>query len=254
MSDNQDQFNPPPPPSQPPAGPPGLGAAMPVPPPPPPMAMPVMLPGPPKRGLVSRIKDAMVLMVFFGSLVLNLILVVLLGSRQVDGQVRADVHRNRPSKTVSEASCIAHVTLPSRPDVGDSTRVSSFGKAPRPATPDAGARSRWAEEVPDWFLASELALPPASWLCQSLGRSGSSFGAASGTLAQARASQARQKASFSRRKASFASPKTYFSHQETSFTHPKTSFSHPKTFFTRLKTSLFHQKTTFSPPDSEKSS
>ena len=76
MPDNQDQFSPPPP-QQPSPSPPDLGAPMPPPPPPPPIAMPVMLPSPaPKKTLVSRIKDALVLIVFFGSLMLNLILLL----------------------------------------------------------------------------------------------------------------------------------------------------------------------------------
>ena len=96
MSDNQDQFSPPPPPSE----PPGFSAAMPAPPPPPPMAMPVMLPAPPKRGLASRIKDAIVLMIFFGSLVLNLILLAglaAIGSQQIEGHIRESVLREGAS-------------------------------------------------------------------------------------------------------------------------------------------------------------
>ena len=74
MSDDQNQFTPPP--QQPLPSPPDLGAPMP-PPPPPPMGMPVMLPSPtPKKSFVSRIKDALVLIVFFGSLMLNLILLL----------------------------------------------------------------------------------------------------------------------------------------------------------------------------------
>ncbi len=89
MSDDQNQFIPPP---QPPSSNrPDLGAPMP-PPPPPPMSKPVMLPCPvPKRGLASRIKDAMVLMIFFGSLVLNLLLIIAFAGQQVDAQVRETV-------------------------------------------------------------------------------------------------------------------------------------------------------------------
>ncbi|MCK4850968.1 MAG: signal peptide peptidase SppA [Phycisphaerae bacterium] len=88
MPDNQDQFSPPPPPQQPSPGPPDLGAPMP-PPPPPPVSMPVMLPSPlPKKTLVSRIKDALVLIVFFGSLVLNLLLIIALGAQGLDAGVR----------------------------------------------------------------------------------------------------------------------------------------------------------------------
>ena len=84
MSDDQNQFTPPSP------GGPDLGA--PMPPPPPPMGMPIMLPSPvPKKRLVSRIKDALVLMIFFGSLVLNLLLIIATAGQQVDTQVRATV-------------------------------------------------------------------------------------------------------------------------------------------------------------------
>ena len=92
MSDEQNQFTPPPPPgpdvSR--SSPPNLGA--PMPPPPPPMAMPVMMPAPmPKKKLVSRVKDALVLIIFFGSLVLNFFFAILLAGQQVDAQVRETV-------------------------------------------------------------------------------------------------------------------------------------------------------------------
>ena len=74
MSDDQNQFSPPPP-QQPSPGPADLGAPMP-PPPPPPMGMPVMLPSPaPKKGFISRIRDALLLIIFIGSLILNLLLI-----------------------------------------------------------------------------------------------------------------------------------------------------------------------------------
>lgn len=104
MSDEQNQFTPPPP--APPGSGPGpdlsggsspgnLGAPMPPPPLPPTMGMPIMMPSPlPKKRLVSRIKDALVLMVFFGSIVLNLFLAISLAGQQVDGQIRETVIRD----------------------------------------------------------------------------------------------------------------------------------------------------------------
>ncbi len=92
MSDDQNQFTPPP--QQPSPGPPDLGAPMPSP-PPPPMGMPVMLPSPmPKKSFISRIKDALVLIVFFGSLILNLILLLSLTA------LRAQVGDARVSETL----------------------------------------------------------------------------------------------------------------------------------------------------------
>lgn len=92
MSDDQDQFSPPP--QQPSSGPADLGAPMP-PPPSPPMGMPVMLPSsPPKKGLISRIKDALVLIVFVGSLAMNLILLLSLTA------LRAQAGDGRVSETV----------------------------------------------------------------------------------------------------------------------------------------------------------
>ena len=73
MLDNQDQVTPPPPP-----GLGNLGSQMPPPPPPPPpTSMPVMFPSPPaKKTFISRIKDALVLIIFLGSLILNVLLLV----------------------------------------------------------------------------------------------------------------------------------------------------------------------------------
>ena len=96
MSDEQNQFTPPPPPGPGVSGSsqPHLGAAMP--PPPPPMAMPVMMPAPmPKKSFASRVKDALVLLIFFGSIVLNILLLITLvgalAGQQVDTQVRETV-------------------------------------------------------------------------------------------------------------------------------------------------------------------
>ena len=75
--------------------PPGQSASagyMPPPPPPPP-GFPVMISVPaPKKGLISRIKDALVLIIFLGSLFLNLILMVSIAARtQMDTGVREHV-------------------------------------------------------------------------------------------------------------------------------------------------------------------
>lgn len=63
------------------------------PPPPPPSGFPIMLPmGAPKKGLISRIKDALVLIIFLGSLGLNLVLMVsLVATAQVDIGVQENV-------------------------------------------------------------------------------------------------------------------------------------------------------------------
>ena len=86
MPDDTDQFNAPAP--EPPAPPPnGMVGSMP-PPPPPPM-MPVMFPNmTPKKGVISRIKDAVILVVFFGSLLLNFFLLIALGAQQIQPGLR----------------------------------------------------------------------------------------------------------------------------------------------------------------------
>ena len=59
------------------------------PPPPPPAGYPVMLPmGAPNKTFVSRLKDALVLIIFWGSLLLNLLLLFAISAGQVDGEVR----------------------------------------------------------------------------------------------------------------------------------------------------------------------
>ena len=60
------------------------------PPPPPPPGFPVMLPmGQPKKTFISRVKDALVLIIFFGSLLLNLMLLfITVAAGQVDTGLR----------------------------------------------------------------------------------------------------------------------------------------------------------------------
>ena len=87
MPDSPDQAIPPLPPGQ-----NAFHGQMPSPPPPPP-GFPVMLPiGAPKKSFVSRIKDALVLIIFLGSLFLNLVLMLsVAATAQVDTGVRESV-------------------------------------------------------------------------------------------------------------------------------------------------------------------
>ena len=76
-----DEFNTAPPPPPPPSPPdPGQGPPpnrMPPPPAPPPMGFPVMMPpAPRKKGFASRLADALVVIIFAGSLVMNVVLLL----------------------------------------------------------------------------------------------------------------------------------------------------------------------------------
>ena len=87
MPDDFDQSIPPSPPGQTP-----FPGRIP-PPPPPPGGFPVMLPmGSPKKTFVSRVKDALVLIIFLGSLLLNLVLMLsVAATAQLDSGVRETV-------------------------------------------------------------------------------------------------------------------------------------------------------------------
>ncbi|NIA06377.1 MAG: signal peptide peptidase SppA [Actinobacteria bacterium] len=87
MPDSPDQSIPPLPPGE-----SALPGQMPPPPPPPP-GFPVMLPmGTPKKSFISRLKDALVLIVFLGSLLLNLVLLLsVAATAQVDSGVKETV-------------------------------------------------------------------------------------------------------------------------------------------------------------------
>lgn len=86
MTDNPDQSIPLSSPGQ-TAGP----SQMPPPPPPPP-GFPVMIPmGQPKKTFISRVKDALVLIIFLGSLLLNLMLLFTVATGQVDSGLREKI-------------------------------------------------------------------------------------------------------------------------------------------------------------------